>query len=52
MVCLISFIILAIVLGKRNSFAELNVKEYLTKYISVGIGNFIVLKNPFDDFFG
>ena len=46
-VFLISFIILAIVLGKRNSFAELNVKEYLTKYISVGIRNFdLFLKNP------
>lgn len=53
-VFLISFIILAIVLGKRNSFAELNVKEYLTKYISVGIRNFdLFLKNPVrSDFFG
>lgn len=53
-VFLILFIILAIVLGKRNSFAELNIKEYLTKYISVGIRNFdLFLKNPVrSDFFG
>lgn len=53
-VFLILFIILAIVLGKRNSFAELNIKEYLTKYISVGIRNFdLFLRNPVrSDFFG
>lgn len=41
------FVLLAVGTGRRNSFAELNVRDYLTKYISVGIRNFdLYIQNP------
>lgn len=41
------FVLLAVGTGRRSSFAELNVRDYLTKYISVGIRNFdLYIQNP------
>lgn len=41
------FVVLAVATGRRDSFAELDIKDYLTKYMCVGIRNFdLYIQNP------
>ena len=45
----IFFILLTIFMGRRNTFADIHVQDYLTKYISAGIRNFdLFVKEPHD----
>lgn len=37
---IVAFLIMAVMLGRKNDFSELDVKDYLTIYVSSGVRNF------------
>lgn len=49
-----AFLVLAVVMGRRDSFADLDPTSYISKYMSSGVRNFdIFVQNPkFSDEFG